>query len=497
MADFPLEVYSVATVRAIDRAAIERGGISGYTLMSRAASAALDAIEAGFPDARHYQILCGGGNNGGDGYVLARLAAARGIGVEVVELVPANRLKGDAARAYADFAASGSGTSSWSGQLAASADLVVDAMLGSGLERPVTGMLAEVVALINDSRLPVVALDIPTGLHGDTGAVLGTAVQADLTVTFVGLKAGLLLGDGPRLVGALAFSLLGIPDAMREGAMPLLRCIDTALLKPALPRRPRSAHKGDFGHVLVVGGGPGMPGAARLCAEAALRSGAGRVSVATHPAHVAAITAGRPELMAHGVQGPDDLDALLAAADVIAFGPGLGQSYWARRIYDAIAGAPQSAVWDADALNLLAGRMESGAPSQNAQRVVTPHPGEAARLLRQSTKQVQRDRVAAVASLRECLGGVVVLKGARTLVQGSEGPPWVSLAGNPGMAAAGMGDALTGVIAALLAQGLQPELAAAVGVEVHARAGDLAAGSGERGMTALDLIRKLRSVVNP
>jgi NAD(P)H-hydrate epimerase len=497
MAEFPVEVYSVATVRAIDRAAIERGGISGYTLMGRAASAALDAIESEFPDARNYQILCGGGDNAGDGYVLARLAAARGIGVRVVELVPAKRLKGDAARACADFATNGRGASPWSGELAASTDLVVDAILGSGLERPVTGMLAEVVAVTNDSQLPVVALDIPTGLHADTGAVLGIAVQADLTITFVGLKAGLLLGEGPGLVGALEFADLGIPDAMCDGAIPLMRCIDSPLIKRALPRRRRSAHKGNFGHVLVIGGGPGMPGAARLCAEAALRTGAGRVSIATHPAQLAAITAERPEVMVHGVQGADDLDALLAAADVVAFGPGLGQSPWACGLYDTVASAPQATVWDADALNLLAGSMESGAPPRNGQRVFTPHPGEAARLLRLYTKEVQRDRMAAVASLHERLAGVVVLKGARTLVQGGDGPPWVSLAGNPGMAAAGMGDALTGVIAALLAQGLPPELAAAVGVEVHARAGDLAALKGERGMTALDLIRELRCVVNP
>jgi NAD(P)H-hydrate epimerase len=492
MQDLPTEIFNVAAVREIDRTAIEDLGIPGYTLMTRAADAAVAEARRRFPAAKRWQVLCGAGNNGGDGYVVARLAAEQGIAVSAVALVDPGQLKGDAATAHGDFAATGGAVMPWQGSLDADAELLVDGILGSGLERDVGGEFAACVKAVNAHEAPVLALDIPTGIHGDSGRLMGVAVSAAATITFVGLKAGLFLGEAPDYCGTIVFSGLDIPaDACRNVKPALQRLTDKAFAS-ALPRRARGAHKGDFGHVLVVGGGPGMPGAVRLCGEAALRCGAGRVSVATHPSHAQMLVASRPELMCHAIEDASDLGQLVDKADVIAFGPGLGQSPWARGLYQVAAAREQPSVWDADALNLLAGE-----PGEAANRIITPHPGEAATLLGQAAADVQADRPAALQQLTGRYGGVAVLKGAGTLVSAASGVPWLCAAGNPGMAAAGMGDVLTGVVAAMLAQGLPPELAAIVAVEAHARAGDAAAASGERGLLASELAAELRGIVNP
>lgn len=491
MSRLPVDIYSVATVREIDRTAIEDEGIPGYTLMTRAGAAAVSESCRRFPGARRWQVVCGAGNNAGDGYVVARLAAREGIAVSVVALVDPAALRGDAATAHADFRAEGGVVSEWSGQLDPAADLIVDGVLGSGLERDVAGEFALAVAAINSHGAAVVALDIPTGIHGDTGAVMAFAVRADLTVTFVGLKAGLFLGAAPDYCGHIVFADLGIPPACRQAAVAEFRRIDDDRLQQALAPRPRTSHKGDFGHVLIVGGGPGMPGAVRLAGEAALRAGAGLVSVATHPAHAAMLVASRPELMSHGIESAEQLEPLLSRADVVAFGPGLGRSEWAAGLVRRLTGDECRAVWDADALNWLA-----DAPQAAPQRIITPHPGEAARLLGCDVAAVQAGRRDALAGLRRRYGGVAVLKGAGTLVSSASGSPWLCTAGNPGMATPGMGDVLTGIIAALLAQGLAPEEAAAIGVAVHAQAGDQAARTGERGLIASDLLAELRRIVN-
>jgi hydroxyethylthiazole kinase-like uncharacterized protein yjeF len=487
----PIEIYSVATVREIDRTAIEEKGVPGYTLMTRAGTVSVAETMAAFPDARRWQVVCGAGNNAGDGYVVARLAADAGITVSVLAVTSPAALAGDAATAHADFDAAGGLVSAWDGNLDPAAMLVVDALLGSGLMRDVEGDFAAAVGVINGAGLPIVALDVPTGLNGDTGAVMGDAVRADLTVTFVGLKQGLFLGRGSACRGDLRFSDLEIEPSCYAGKPVELQRISAERVASLLPRRSRAAHKGDFGHVLVVGGGVGMPGAIVLCGEAALRAGAGRVSVATDTSHVAAVVNDRPELMALGVDCAADLDALLPNSDVIAVGPGLGRSQWANALMQRIQNEKHASVWDADALNWLAEH-----PDQCENRIITPHPGEAATLLGVSTVDVQADRRAAVEQLQQRYGGVAVLKGAGSLIKGVEGVPWISTSGNPGMAAPGMGDVLTGIIAALLGQGLSLEDAAATGVEIHAQVGDLAALNGERGMLASDLLAELRNVVN-
>ncbi len=338
------------------------------------------------------------------------------------------------------------------------ADVIVDALLGTGLDREVTGDWAQAIAAANAHLAPKLAIDIPSGLHADTGRVLGLAIQAEVTISFIGLKQGLFTGEGWSKQAEFL-----------------------------TPRR-RSAHKGDFGTVLVVGGAPGMAGAARLAGEAALRSGAGLVAVASHPDHAALLGAGRPELMCHAVADGDGLGPLLERADVVALGPGLGQGDWGRSLYARVLASDKPLVLDADALNLLA-----AAPQASHRWIITPHPGEAGRLLGRPTAEVQADRFAAVRELQARYGGVAVLKGAGTLIfAASHRPPGLCSDGNPGMASGGMGDALTGIVAALVAQGLSLEEAAGAGVCLHAAAGDLAAArGGERGLLASDLIAAL------
>jgi len=495
MQPLPALVYPTATVRAADRYAIEVLGIPGYTLMTRAGEVALTALRGQWPLARRVLVLAGRGNNGGDAYVVARFARAAGLDVTLA--APAGLpASGDAARAAADWRAAGGTVLPWTAMLVERADLVVDGLLGTGLEREVAAPLHEVIGAVNAGNRPVVALDVPSGLDSDTGEVRGAAVRAALTVTFVGLKPGFFLGAGPEHVGRLICDDLDVGLIAFEGRAPALRRILESDLRALLPRRSRAAHKGVNGRVLVVGGGPGMPGAVRLSGEAALRAGAGLVTIATWPAHAAALAAGRPELICLPVESAADLAAALAAADVVAVGPGLGRTPWADALLAAVWSCGKPLIVDADALNALAER-----PARSTGWCLTPHPGEAARLLGVEPAAIQADRLAAVHGLAARYGGVAVLKGAGTLVAAGEAAPWVCERGNPGMAAAGMGDVLTGVIAAIAAQ--QPDplgalgTAAAVGVLVHAQAGDLAARGGERGILASDLIAQLPACVNP
>lgn len=487
----PKDVYSVATVREIDRVAIQEKGVAGYALMTRAGAVALNEAMNVFQNARRWLIVCGSGNNAGDGYVVARLATLEGLDVAVIAISDPASLSGDATLAYQDFISDGGAVSPWSGSIDESTDLVVDAMLGNGLLRAVAGDFASAVAAINGSGIPVMSLDVPTGLQGDTGAVLGSAIRADLTVTFVGLKQGMFLGDGPDYCGEIRFSGLDIEAACYADAAVEYQRIGSGCVSKLLPPRSRSSHKGEFGHVLVVGGGAGMPGAALLCGEGALRAGAGRVSVATDPSHASVIVKDRPELMALGVTGAADLVDMLEDVDVVAFGPGLGRSEWASELMGVLQNDSRLAVWDADALNWLA-----EVPGKADNRVITPHPGEAATLLGLTTSDVQADRHGVVRRLQESYGGVAVLKGAGSLIAAGTAAPWICTKGNPGMAAPGMGDVLTGIIAGLLAQGLSLQDAAVAGVDIHARAGDLAAAGGERGLIASDLLAEVRALVN-
>jgi NAD(P)H-hydrate epimerase len=485
-----IPLYTAHQVRELDRVAIDEAGIPGHTLMQNAGEAVWDFLRRHWPDARSIVVACGTGKNGGDGYVVARLAQEAGCQSRVIQLGDGGRMTGDALSARNDWLAAGGEEHSYDEKYLARADVIVDALLGTGLERPLEGGWRAVVEAINGVSTPVLAIDIPTGLHGDSGTVLGASIRACHTVTFIGRKQGLYTGDGPEYAGKVAFNDLHIPEPVYREVVPAARLLsEPPLGRLALPRA-RTAHKGHNGHVLVIGGAPGMTGAVQLAGMAALRVGTGLVSLATRPEHAAMIAAASPELMSHGVAEAGQLAALLKRATIVVVGPGLGQSHWAREMLAAVLDTDLPLIVDADALNLLARE-----PETRDNWVLTPHPGEAGRLLKISARDVQVDRFAAASTLAANYGGTVVLKGAGSLVARTADPLMVCAVGNPGMATAGMGDVLSGVIAGLAAQGLGLRQAALAGVCVHGLAGDRAALAGERGLTARDVIDELRTVM--
>ncbi len=488
----PLPLYHANQVRELDRIAIEDMGIPGIFLMERAGKAAFNILKFCWPKARRIIVLCGTGNNGGDGYVLARLAHLAGYDVMVLQQGGTAKLKGDARTAFEAMRKVGLVAQVFTETKLRIVDVLVDGLLGTGLDREVSGKWQEVIEAVNRRTCPLLALDIPSGLHADTGSPLGVAVRADVTVTFIGLKQGLFTGAGLDYCGKVYFDDLQVPSNVYKPVKTSVSRVDYDSLKTAFPKRSRTAHKGTFGHVLVIGGDEGMMGAVRMAAETAARVGAGLISVATRTSHAALVNLMRPEIMCYGVETAEQLKPLLDKVSVVAIGPGLGQSSWAVAMFEAIKALEKPLVVDADALNLLA-----KTPFRFENSILTPHPGEAARLLKLSTPEIQMDRFAAICAMQRRFGGVCVLKGAGTLVAAANEQIYVCTNGNPGMACGGMGDVLTGVIAGLLAQGFAPFDAATVGVCLHAKAGDHAALEGERGLLPSDLLPWLRRYANP
>ena len=445
-----------------------------------------------WPRSQRIGIVCGPGNNGGDGYVLASHARACGRDVVVITL-PDGTPRSDPARAlHADWLAQGGTSQEFDGALP-DVDLWVDALFGIGLARPPDGAAAGLIAALNASAVPVFALDVPSGVDADSGYAPGVAVRADCTLQFIVGKRGLYTGNGRTLAGERLIDDLQIPTALLASEPHAAELLRADALRAWLPRRARNANKGHFGHVLCVGGDHGTGGAVMLSAHAALRCGAGLVSVATRASHVSALLSSRPEAMAHAVEDSADFAPLLQRATVIAVGPGMGQAEWGRALYSAALAVNKPLVIDADALNLLAQH-----PQLLRDAVLTPHPGEAARLLDVSVDAIQRDRFAAAQAIAERYAATVVLKGAGSVVTAPGEVPAIIDAGNPGMASGGMGDVLTGAIAALRAQGLIAFDAARCGALLHAAAGDAAArDGGERGLLASDLFPHLRRLANP
>lgn len=488
----PETLYRAADLRTAERRAVQQLGLAEGVLMERAGRAAFVLLRDRFPRARRLVVVCGPGNNGGDGFVLAQLAKQAGL--EVMALSPADtrNRKGEATAAYDAWSKAGGTTPPFAADHLAKGDVIVDALFGIGLERPLEGLWLSAVEAINASGQPVFSLDVPSGLHADTGQVLGAAVRATATVSFIGLKAGMFTGQGREYSGQILFDDLAVPSAMLENCEPSARRITARNLHGLLTPRVRHAHKGDAGRVLVIGGQPGMPGAAQLAGTAAYRAGAGLVVLGTHPAHAAAIGAAQPELIVHGINDASTLNPLLAQASVLALGPGLGQGEWARTLWQTALATSIPCVVDADGLNLLATQ-----PIARADLVLTPHPGEAARLLGVSVTEIQADRFAAARAIAQRYGGVCVLKGSGTIISAQdESALWLCDRGNPGLATGGSGDVLTGVIAALIAQGLKPVDGARLGVWAHAVAADHAAVAGERGLMAGDLLSPLRRIIN-
>jgi ADP-dependent NAD(P)H-hydrate dehydratase / NAD(P)H-hydrate epimerase len=490
----PTALYRSEEVRQLDALIMAEQAISGYLLMQRAGAAAFNLLTRTWPAAHRVAILCGVGNNGGDGFVLAQILENVGIKAIVWQVGEAERIQGAALEARNACLDAGIKIQTFTEKDTVKADVVVDALLGTGLNTPVTGIWAAAVAAMNQGNAPVLALDIPSGLHADTGAVQGVAVRAHKTITFIALKQGLLTGAAADYVGHLTFAGLETPRSVYRKVPMTARRLMLLDVIHCLPRRARAVHKGAMGHVLIIGGDSGFVGAVRLAAEAAARSGAGLVSVATRAQHANFINIHCPEIMSHGVESSRALLPLLARATVVAIGPGLGQSRWAQKMLSMALASKLPLIVDADALNLLAHKKTM----IRSHWIITPHPGEAARLLHHhmTAEKVQQDRFAAATQLCSKLQAVVVLKGAGTLVQAPDTIPAIVTTGNPGMASGGMGDVLTGLLAALVAQGLSLADAAYMGAMVHGAAADSAAKQGERGLLASDLLPHIRALLN-
>ncbi|VVO39611.1 Bifunctional NAD(P)H-hydrate repair enzyme Nnr [Pseudomonas fluorescens] len=485
--ELPDALYSAAQVRALD-ASLIAAGTPGFELMQRAARATWRAMVRQWPTANELSVLAGHGNNAGDGYLVAVLAQRAGWSVRVLAVGEPQRLQGDAALAHAQAVSEKVVIETWSAQ-SPLRGIVLDALLGTGLTGEVREPYGSAIDAINAAELPVVSVDIPSGLCADTGHILGCAVRADLTVTFIGLKLGLFTGDAADVVGALLFNDLHADPPLLDAAPATARRL-TANNLPRLACRAPASHKGKFGHVLLIGGDRGLGGAILLSAQSALRSGAGMVSVATRSEHVPAALARIPEAMVLGTSSANQLMGLLQKVSVLVVGPGLGQAAWGRSLLSAAANASLPQVWDADALNMLA--EDRVALPKNC--VITPHPGEAARLLGISTAQVQADRPGAAHALSKKYTAVVVLKGAGSLIASPDGRLAVCHQGHPAMATAGLGDVLAGLVGALLAQGMATFDAACLAVWLHANAGEQQGKSG-RGLAASDLIPAIRQLL--
>lgn len=478
-------LYTSSQIYALDQTFIA-SGVPAIQLMKRAAEAAFKLITQDYPN-KHVRIVCGGGNNAGDGYLLAGLLAQRKTSVDLISVVDVSKLKGDAKTAC-EFAQQEKVIFCGMDDPLPKESVIVDALLGIGAKGIIRDEIALAINWINQSGLPVVALDIPSGLNPDTGAASGPVILASKTICFIALKQGLLTGKGPAVCGELHLADLQIPETILNTQQSKVHRIlldeQLAKLKP----RKADAHKGNFGHVMVIGGDSGYGGAALMAAEAAARTGAGLVSLATKPEHVVASLVRSPEIMVKGVVSGQELEPLLSRPDILVVGPGLGRSPWSEQMLQQAVKSELPMVLDADALNLLAeGRV---VPSNvRGNWILTPHPAEAARLLGVTTADIQADRFNAIRELKKRYSAQVILKGAGSLVTGTDDQLLVMTDGNPGMATGGMGDVLSGILGGLLAQGLSAEDTVALGSVLHASAADKAVETtGQMSLMATDLI---------
>lgn len=486
-------LYTNSQIRELEALVISEEVDTEDGLMEKAGCAAFNKLNDTWPDARRIAIICGKGNNAGDGFVVARLAKEAGYDVMVYTICDVTEYRGAALAACNKAYDLGVPFTLYQSEMCFCADVIVDGLLGSGLNGEVKEPFSTCIEAINAAGAPVFALDVPSGIDVDTGSLLGVAVQAQVTMTFIGYKQGLFTHSARAMCGEVFLDDLSIPKeliAKAEHSGELLTWDD---IKPLLPRRARDAYKGDYGHVCVIGGDYGMGGAVRMAAEAAMRIGAGLVTVATRPEHISVVSGMRPEAMCHRCCNGDDLRDILERCTTIVIGPGLGKTEWAQELLSVVLESELPKVLDADALNIL-----SDAPRPCDNWVLTPHPGEAARLLHCGTGDVQNNRFVAARELQHQYDGVIVLKGSGTIIDGPSDIPYVCSAGNPGMATGGMGDILSGMIGGLLAQGLELERAAEAGVFIHAKAADKAAqAQGERGLLATDVLHYLPELINP
>jgi NAD(P)H-hydrate epimerase len=511
-----MRVLNASQMREADHHTIHDLGIASIVLMENAGRQVVAAMDAAFDDLGEMRVavLAGRGNNGGDGFVVARTLLQRGIDVSVFLVGRVAEVRGDARTNLEILGRLGLSTveitneQEWELHFSeiSGCDLIVDALFGTGLREPLAGMLSTIVADVNASPLPVVSIDLPSGLSADTHELIGDAIEATLTVTLAAPKLPLILPPGEHHCGDLVIADIGIPPSVvAEVDGPVVEVLTREDMRALVQPRASEAHKGDFGRVLVVAGSLGKSGAAHLAAMGALRSGAGLVTVATPRTVVPIVAALGAEYMteplpedAGGHVAAEALERLLALpADVIAVGPGLGTGPGAGAVVRGLlarAGVPL--VLDADALNAFAGDAAALQGRDGLDVVVTPHPGEMARLVGRPVDEVQRDRLAIAREFASRQRLAVVLKGHRTIVATPDGRAGINLTGNPGMASGGTGDVLTGMIAAWFAQLLDAEAACRLAVYLHGLAGDLSeADEGEHAMTAGDLIAHLGDAV--
>ena len=505
-----LPVFTAAEMRALDQRAMSQLGIPGVRLMENAGRGAAQAILTHFGSQRRKRVVicCGKGNNGGDGFVVARRLKAAGAAVRVFLLAQTSEVKGDSGAMLAAYLKAGGRIQEVTREAdlrslekaLASSDMVVDALLGTGLAGPVTGLYALAIELINRSAKPVAALDLPSGLASDHGRLLGPVVAAVLTTTFAGWKRGLLLYPGAAKAGQVMVVDIGIPDsAAREGIGTFL--LEASDIAPLFPPREPDSHKGAFGRLLVVAGSVGKTGAAALAARAALRTGAGLVTIAAPRSQQPIIAALGMEVMTEplpetpgqsaSLKAKDRILELVSATDALALGPGLSLDPETQNLArELVREVDKPMVVDADGLSALAGHLDflKKAPP----RCLTPHPGEMARLLDSTVAEVQADRIETVRSFCQRAGGFLVLKGARSVIGEPGGSVFINPTGNPGMATAGSGDVLTGMVGALLARGVDLLAALQASVYLHGLAGDLARDEkGEAGIIAGDILEAI------
>ncbi len=506
-----MKIVTAAEMREIDRSAIEDLGIAGVVLMENAGMAVVQAayelLEAS--GGSKVGIFAGKGNNGGDGFVVARHLHNAGYDVQVYLLAQADQLRGDAAvncgiaqRMDVPIHEVLKWTAGRIRRAAAGADLLVDAIFGTGLSGEVRGPARHAIEALNASGAPILAVDMPSGVHADTGAKLGSAVQATVTVTFGLLKAGLYQYPGAELAGRVRIADIGIPPAVVDAQGLKTELITGDLVRPLLPERPPAGHKGDFGRVLVVAGSRGMTGACALAAEGALRVGAGLVTMAVPESlnsileakvtEATSVALPETEVLSLSIEAEDDLARLSEGADAVVLGPGLSQAASTQELVRALVpriGRPL--VLDADGLNALAGA--KGVLRRRRQAtIITPHPGELARLRRCSIGEIQADRLASARGAAADLGCNVLLKGAGTVVAAPDGRAAVNPTGNSGLACGGTGDVLAGMVGGLVAGGLQPYEAGLVAAFWHGLAADVAVEKlGERSLVASDVCRHL------
>lgn len=510
-----MRVLNAAQMREADRRTIEEIGIPSLVLMENAGRQVVAAMEAVHGDLQDHQIavLCGRGNNGGDGLVIARTLLQRGVDVSVFLIGRVADVRGDArvnleilgrlGLAVVEIADS----QDWElhGTEVGQSTLIVDAIFGTGLNAPVTGLLETVIADVNSSGVPVVAVDLPSGLSADSSEPIGDSIVATTTVTLAAPKVSLVLPPAERRAGDIVIADIGIPAGVIESLDgPQIELLTRAAIRESLVPRDPDSHKGDFGRVLLVAGSLGKTGAAHLAATGALRSGAGLVTVATPSACLPIVASMGPEYMTVAVdETPDGLDAaavdelLEMPNDVLAIGPGLGQGSGTQAFVRTLVDRCESTlVIDADGLNAFVGHSDELRGRDGRDIVITPHPGEMARLLGTSVEEVQANRLDVARTFATTQRLYVVLKGHRTLIATPTGTVFINPTGNPGMATGGTGDVLTGMVAAWLAQLLDAEAACKVAVYLHGIAGDLAAADeGEVSMTAVDLATHIGDAV--